>query len=151
MNSLNKVQLIGNLTIDPEVKQTPNGQFVANFNLATNRVWKDSAGQKQEQTEYHAIVVWGKLAEIVQQYLWKGKKVYVEGRLSTRSWEDQTGQKKYKTEIVAESLIMLWWKSDWVHSDVIDDNEDFWNDEKPVKKTSAPKQEQEINIEDIPF
>ncbi|HBY75025.1 MAG: single-stranded DNA-binding protein [Candidatus Woesearchaeota archaeon] len=78
MNSLNKVQLIGNLTADPEVRQTPNGQYVANFSMATNRVWKDSAGMKQEQVEFHNIVVWGKLAEIVEQYVKKGKKIYIE-------------------------------------------------------------------------
>jgi single-strand DNA-binding protein len=78
MNSLNKVQLIGNITADPEVRQTPNGQFVANFSLATNRTWKDASGVKQEQSEFHNVVVWGKLAEIVDQYVKKGKKIYVE-------------------------------------------------------------------------
>ena len=78
MNSLNKVQLIGNLTAEPEVKQTPNGQYVANFSIATNRTWKDNSGMKQEQVEFHNIVIWGKLAEIVQTYLVKGQKVYIE-------------------------------------------------------------------------
>lgn len=107
MNSLNKVQLIGNLTAEPEVKQTPNGQFVANFTIATNRQWRDSAGMEQKQTEFHPIVVWGKLAEICQSYVKKGHKIYIEGRLQTRSWDDPSGQKRYKTEVVADNIIML--------------------------------------------
>ncbi|HRI35892.1 MAG TPA: single-stranded DNA-binding protein [bacterium] len=107
MNSLNRVQIIGNLTADPEVRETPSGQKVATVSVATNRTWKDQAGIRQEQVEYHNIVFWGRLAEIVEQYCQKGKKVYVEGRLQTRSWEDQAGVKKYRTEIVAENLILL--------------------------------------------
>ncbi|EKE27964.1 MAG: hypothetical protein ACD_3C00116G0001, partial [uncultured bacterium (gcode 4)] len=108
MNSLNKVQLIWNVTADPEIKQTPNGQFVANFNIATNRTWKDASWMKQDQSEFHSIVIWGKLAEIVQQYVQKGKKIYIEWRIQTRSWEDQTGQKRYKTEVVGDNIILLW-------------------------------------------
>jgi single-strand DNA-binding protein len=107
MNSLNKVQLIGNMTADAEIRETPNGQKVASFNLATNRTWKDAAGAKQEQVEYHSVSAWAGLASIIEQYTGKGKKVYVEGRLQTRSWDDPSGQKRYKTEIVAENIILL--------------------------------------------
>ncbi len=105
---LNKVFLIGNLGRDPEVRSTPSGQPVANFTLATSRRWKDKSGQRQEQTEWHNIVVWGKQAEIAGQYLTKGKQIYVEGRLQTRSWDDKTsGEKKYRTEIVCDNFQML--------------------------------------------
>lgn len=107
MNSLNKVQLIGNMTADAEIRETPNGQKVASFSIATNRVWKDAAGAKQEQVEFHNISAWAGLASIIEQYTGKGKKVYVEGRLQTRSWDDTAGQKRYKTEVVAENIILL--------------------------------------------
>jgi len=105
--NLNKAMIIGNLTRDPEVKTTPSGQNVATFSVATNRVWTSAQGQKQEAVEYHNIVAWGKLAEICGQYLNKGKKVYVEGRIQTRDWQGQDGVKRYKTEIVIENMIML--------------------------------------------
>jgi single-strand DNA-binding protein len=105
---LNKVMLIGNLGRDPEVRSTPSGQPVATFTLATNRRWKDKNGQRQEQTEWHNIVVWGKQAEIAGQYLTKGKQIYLEGRLQTRSWDDrQSGEKKYRTEVVCDNFQML--------------------------------------------
>ena len=105
---VNKVILIGNLGRDPEVRSTPSGQPVASFTVATSRRWRDKNNQKQEQTEWHNIVVWGKQAEIAGQYLTKGKQVYIEGRLQTRSWEDrQSGEKKYRTEIVCDSFQML--------------------------------------------
>jgi single-strand DNA-binding protein len=105
---VNKVILIGNLGRDPEVRSTQSGQPVASFTLATNRRWRDKAGNKQEETEWHNIVVWGKQAEIAGQYLKKGKQIYLEGRLQTRSWEDrQSGEKKYKTEIVCDNFQML--------------------------------------------
>ena len=97
---LNKVQIIGNITQDIELKQTPNGQSVCSFSVATNRNWKDANGMRQEQAEFHNLVFWGKLAEIAGEYLQKGKKVYVEGRLQTRNWEAQDGTKRYRTEIV---------------------------------------------------
>ena len=102
MNSLNKVQIIGNLTRDPEFKQLDTGNTVANIGVATSRKFKD-----EEKTEFHNVVVWGKLAEICHYYLKKGKKVYFEGRLETRSWEDDSGKKNYRTEIIAEEMIML--------------------------------------------
>ena len=106
--SLNKVILIGNLGKDPEVSYTPSGIAVAKFSLATGERWKDAEGNFQEKTEWHNIVAWRKLAEICGQYLKKGSKAYIEGKLQTRSWDDKnTGVKKYMTEIVADNLIML--------------------------------------------
>jgi single-strand DNA-binding protein len=105
---VNKVILIGNLGRDPEVRSTPSGQSVASFTLATNRRWRDKMGNRQEETEWHNIVVWGKQAEIAGQYLKKGKQIYLEGRIQTRSWEDkQSGEKKYKTEIICDNFQML--------------------------------------------
>ncbi len=105
---VNKVLLIGNLGRDPEVRTTPSGQSVASFTLATSRRWKDRDGNRQEQTEWHNIVVWGKQAETASQYLTKGKQIYVEGRIQTRSWDDKTsGEKKYRTEIVCDNFQML--------------------------------------------
>lgn len=102
---LNKVFLYGNLTRDPEVKALPSGTQVANFSIATNRVYKDKNGQKQESVEFHNIVAFGKLAELIGQYLKKGRPIFVEGRIQTRSWDDQTsGQKRYKTEVVLENF-----------------------------------------------
>jgi len=106
--SLNKVILIGNLGKDPEVSYTPSGIPVAKFSMATSERWKDAEGNFQEKTEWHNIVAWRNLAEIIGQYLKKGSKAYIEGKLQTRSWDDKnTGVKKYMTEIVADNLIML--------------------------------------------
>lgn len=105
---LNKVMLIGNLGGDPEMRTIPSGQTVANFTLATSETFKDSSGNQQERTEWHRIVAWGRLAEICGQYLKKGRQVYVEGRIQTRSWDDQkTGEKKYATDIVISDMQML--------------------------------------------
>lgn len=106
-NSLNKVQLIGNVVKDPEVKETPNGQKVATFTLATNRYWKDPQGNKQEETEYHNIVVWRSSAELAEKYVVKGKKLYIEGYNKTRSWDREDGSKAYRTEVVCENMIFL--------------------------------------------
>ena len=103
--NLNKVFLVGNLTSDPELRNTPTGQSVCNFRIATNRIWNDKAtGQQQQKTEYHSIVAWRRLAEIASQFLKKGSLVLIEGRLETRSWEDPTGNKRYRTEIIAERM-----------------------------------------------
>lgn len=102
--NLNKVLLIGRLTQDPEVRTTPGGQQVSTFSVATNRVWIDQSGQKQEKTEFHNVVSWRKLAERVGKYLIKGQEVFVEGRMETRSWEGPDGAKKYRTEIVADRV-----------------------------------------------
>lgn len=102
---LNKVYLIGNLTRDPELKSLPTGNKVTSFSVATNRVWKDANGAKQESVEFHNVVVFGRQAETSAQYLKKGQQVMVEGRIQTRSWDDKTtNEKKYRTEIVAESV-----------------------------------------------
>jgi len=104
---LNKAMVIGNLTRDPELRTTQSGQQVASFGVATNRQWKNAAGEKQEQAEFHDIVAWGKLAEICSQYLAKGRKAYFEGRLQTQQWEAQDGSKRQRTEIIAEDMILL--------------------------------------------
>ena len=104
---LNKVMIIGRLTRDPEMRTTPNGANVCSFSVATGFNWTDQSGQKKEQTEFHNVVAWRKLADIVAQYLKKGSQVYIEGRLQTRSWDGQDGKKNYRTEIVAENMIML--------------------------------------------
>jgi single-strand DNA-binding protein len=104
--NLNKVFLIGNLTRDPEARTTTSGHSVANFGVATNRIFTDAAGQRQKQAEFHHVVAFGKLAEICNQYLNKGKLVMIEGRLNTRSWEGQDGVKRFRTEIIAERMQM---------------------------------------------
>lgn len=139
--NLNKALIIGNLTRDPEVRTTTGGANVASFGVATSRRWKDkTSGEPKEQTEFHNLVAWGRLSEIVAQYLKKGSKVYVEGRLQTRSWEDQTGTKKYRTEIIAENLIML-------------DRPGTSGSAAPAAPPASPTapEEEEINVEDIPF
>ena len=104
----NKAFLLGNLGRDPEVRSLPSGQPVANFPMATSRKWRDREGNQQEQTEWHQIVCFGRLAEIAGQYLTKGKQVFVEGRIQTRSWDDRTsGEKRYRTEVVADNFQML--------------------------------------------
>jgi single-strand DNA-binding protein len=102
--SLNKAFIIGRLTRDPESRTTPNGQRVTSISVATNRTFKDKDGNKQEQVEFHNVVIWGRLAEIASQYLIKGQETMIEGRIQTRSWDGKDGAKKYRTEIVAESL-----------------------------------------------
>jgi len=104
----NKVFLLGNLGRDPEVRSLPSGQPVANFSMATSRKWRDRDGNQQEQTEWHFVVCFGRLAEIAGQYLTKGKQVFVEGRLQTRSWDDRnSGEKRYRTEVIADNFQML--------------------------------------------
>ena len=111
--SVNKVILIGNLGKDPEVKYTPQGTAVARLTVATNERYKDKAGEWQDRTEWHNVVLWQRLAEIAGEYLKKGGKVYIEGRLQTRSWDDkQTNQKKYMTEVVANDLVLLSGRAD---------------------------------------
>lgn len=105
--SLNRAQIIGNITRDPEVRQTPSGQSVTSFGVATNFSWKDSSGQQQTKTEFHNVVAWRRLAEICGQYLRKGSKVYIDGRLQTRDWEGEDGVRRYRTEIIVDNMIML--------------------------------------------
>lgn len=105
--NLNKAMIIGNLTRDPEIRTTPSGQTVASFAVATNFVWTDQSGQKRDKAEFHNVVAWRRLAEICGQYLKKGSKIYIEGRMQTRDWVGQDGIKRYRTEIIAENMIML--------------------------------------------
>lgn len=106
-SGLNKVMIIGRLGNDPEVRYTSNGGAVANFNMATNESWVDKSGAKQERTEWHRVVVWGKLGELCGQYLAKGRQAFVEGRLQTREWTDKEGGKRYTTEVVAQNIQFL--------------------------------------------
>lgn len=141
--------IIGNLTRDPELRTTPNGQNVCNFAVATSSQWTDGSGQKQERTEYHNIVAWGKLADICSQYLNKGKKVYVEGRLQTRDWEAQDGSKRSRTEIVAENMIML--DRAGAPGSAPRSNEPTVTPTSPSPSVDKGVGDQEIRIEDIPF
>ena len=163
--NLNKVFLIGRLAVDPEARTTNTGQQVVNFRVATNRVWTNQSGEKQEQVEFHTIVAWGKLAEIISQYLKKGSLVMVEGRLQTKSWVGQDTVKRYRTEIVAEGLQM------GPRSATTATSQNF-RDESSQTKPSSPApveesipvinenepiitndeiEEKEINVKDIPF
>lgn len=135
---VNKVILIGNLGRDPEVRATQAGTTVANLSIATNRRWTDKEGQRQEETEWHTVVVFGRQAEIAQQYLTRGRRVYVEGRIQTRSWEDKsTGETRYRTEIVCENFQMLGQRRSGVEGEV--GGED------------TPEGEPEPEDDDIPF
>ena len=107
MGSVNKVILVGNLGRDAELRYTPGGAAVATLNLATTEVWNDKSGQRQEKTEWHRIVLWGKSAESLAEYLTKGKQIYVEGRLQTRQWDDKDGNKRYTTEIRGDRIVLL--------------------------------------------
>ncbi|OGM00701.1 hypothetical protein A2480_04680 [Candidatus Uhrbacteria bacterium RIFOXYC2_FULL_47_19] len=144
--NLNRAMIIGNLTRDPELRTTPNGQNVATFGVATNHTWTDSSGQRQEKAEFHNIVAWGKLAEICSQYLGKGRKVYIEGRLQTREWESQDGAKRNRTEIVAENMIML--DRAGAGSAPAMATQTATATAQPANTTSG---EEEIRVEDIPF
>ncbi len=156
---LNKAMIIGRLTADPESRTTPQGTAVATYSVATNFVWTDGSGQKQEKVEYHNIVVWRKLAEICSQYLRKGSKVYIEGRLQTRSWDGQDGVKRYRTEVVADNMIML----DRAGANASGGNtgggsaaaqpskNNFPETELPTINQSDENDETEIKVENIPF
>lgn len=139
---LNKVMIIGRVTRDIEARTTPTGQSVASFSVATNLRWKDQQGQLQEKVEFHNIVAWRKLADICKQYLRKGSKVYIEGRLQTRSWQDQQGVTKYRTEIVTDNMIML------------DSKGSGGGTPSPADAEAQPppaSNEEEIKVENIPF
>lgn len=152
---LNKVMLIGRLTRDPESRTTPQGTTVTNFSLATSRVWKDQAGKQQEATEFHNVVAWRRLGEICAQYLKKGRQIYLEGHLQTRSWDDKTsGQKKYRTEIVADNMIMLGSKGEMGGGTSFEAPENKSQSEPApamAMAASLPVSDEEIRIEDIPF
>ena len=144
--NLNKAMIIGNLTRDPEMRTTPSGQHVTSFSVATNLIWTDASGEKQKKAEFHNIVAWRKLGEICAQYLHKGNKVYIEGRLQTRDWEGQDGVKRYRTEIIADNMIMLDTKGSGTSSSnpppaTTDD----------YSQPEASRVADEIQVEDIPF
>ncbi len=147
--NLNKAMIIGNVVRDPEMRTTPNGQNVTSFSVATNMVWKDSNGEKQEKVEFHNVVAWRRLAEITDQYLKKGSKVYIEGRLQTRNWDDPSGVKKYRTEIVADNMIMLDNKSS--NSNEGYNNNNYKVKDEPKEVNNKEPKIEEVNVEDIPF
>lgn len=132
MASLNKIQIIGNLGDNPEVRYLESGTAVTNFSMATTENWKDKNGNKQEKTEWHKIVAWGKLAEICGEYLHKGKQVYIEGRIETEEWEDKEGNKRYTTKVIANTMQMLGSKGDS-------------QEPAPTGSNNAP------DLDDIPF
>ena len=152
MKDLNMVFLMGNLTRDPELRYTPNGQAVTSMTIATNRQWTDKdSGDKKDQAEFTDVVVWGKMAENVANYLKKGRRVHVIGRLQTRNWEAQDGSKKYKTEVIATDVTFLDRAGEGAAPSY--EGVDVVPDEKPAKGKGAKPEttEEEINIEDIPF
>lgn len=159
--SLNRVQLIGNMTRDPELRYTPNGTAVCSFGLATNRSWVTDTGEKREETEFHRIVAWNKLAELCSQFLVKGRKVYVEGRLSTRSWTTQEGVQRTTTEVVIDNMILLDQRRVSQEETQVSDKEETETKVKTGKsepKSKSPKKEkqeeesqEEVAPDDIPF
>lgn len=158
--NLNRAMIIGNLTRDPEVRNTATGKQVASFSVATNRVWKNDAGVKQEEVEYHNIVAWGRLAEIAGQYLKKGRKIYVEGRLKTRDWVGQDGVKRNRTEIIADNFILLdrapagsapMSGGDAASAYARPTETPSAQATEMTSKANAAVVEEEIKIEDIPF
>lgn len=167
---LNKVQIIGRATQDPETRTTPSGVSVTSFSVATNLIWTNPNGERQEKAEFHNIVAWRRLAEICGQYLKKGKQVYIEGRLQTRNWEGQDGVRRYRTEIIADSMILLGSpagrsaeetaplpkeppveevKEEPVAEEIIEKEEDSQNEEGKEEKNESKSDE--IKIEDMPF
>ncbi|MDR3764483.1 MAG: single-stranded DNA-binding protein [Acidobacteriota bacterium] len=150
--SVNKVILIGNLGKDPELKHTSSGTAVATVTLATNDRYKDKSGEWQDRTEWHNVVLWARLAEIASEYLKKGRNVYIEGRLQTRSWEDKQGQKRYTTEVVASDLVLLGGGrgEDGSGGGGRSARSDF-DQSGPGEFDSAPARATEITDDDIPF
>jgi len=142
--NLNKVILIGRLVVDPELRSTPSGQQVCSFRLATNRIWTDNSGQKQEKTEFHNIVLWRKTAEIASRYLTKGSLVLIEGRLQTRNWQDSSGNQRYRTEIIGER-IQLGPRS--AGKSVPSERPE----ETPPQEDIPVVEENDIDVKDIPF
>lgn len=158
--SLNKVQLIGNLTRDPELRYTPSGAAVCTLGLATNRQWVTESGEKKEDAEFHKLVAWNKLAEICSQLLKKGRKIYVEGRLQTRKWQGQDGVEKQTTEIVISDMIILDPKGTVATADEFDVPESVGDmpvtdetpkEEKPKKAKKEEKKKEDEADEEIPF
>lgn len=142
VNSVNKVILVGRLGRDPEVKFTQGGVALARFSMATDETWKDQNGERQQRTEWHNIIAWRKLAEICGQYLTKGRLVYIEGRLQTRSWEDREGNKRYTTEIQADNMVMLGGKGEEEQAPAAS---------APPPPSATTRSEPEMGDDDIPF
>ena len=159
--SLNRAQIIGNLTRDPELRQIPGGQVVATFGIATNFSWNDQSGQKQQKVEFHNIVAWRKLGEICGQYLKKGSKIFIEGRLQTRDWEGEDGVKRYRTEIIADNMIMLDRKGDAVSgsfsNDMVEDRTAGGISEPEVINVGSDNvavsggKDDDVSLDDLPF
>jgi len=149
MSGVNKVILVGNLGSDPTVRFAANGTAVANFNIATTERFNNKAGEREERTEWHRVVAWGRLAEICQQYLKKGKQVYIEGRLQTRQWEDQQGQKRYTTEVVARDMQMLGRVGD--QGDVPSGGGDYPSDEPMPASAGGGGGGGSADDDDLPF
>ena len=150
--SVNKVIILGRLGQDPELKYTPSGAAVCNFSLATSESWNDKAtGQKQERTEWHRIVVWGKLAELCNQYLSKGRQAFVEGKIQTRSWEDKDGNKRYTTEIAANTVQFIGGRDTAGVSTGYDNSDNF--NQAPAQETQDYNVSTDANFasDDIPF
>ncbi len=147
---LNKVMLIGNLTRDAEIRSTASGQPVASFTVVTNLVWTDQTGQRQEKAEFHNVVAWKRLADICRQYLHKGSKVYVEGRLQTRDWVAQDNTKRYRTEVIADNIIMLD-RAGGTTGPFTPPPSEGEESELPTESIPENPEEEEIKIEDIPF
>lgn len=160
--SLNRVQLIGNLTRDPELRYTPQGTAVCSFSIATNRSWTTDSGEKKEEADFHRIVAWNKLAELCSQFLAKGRKVYVEGRLTTRNWTGQDGAQKSTTEVIISDMILLdnSGRNAGQAAEKSEPAEESEPEEKPKAKKGAKKveeeeapapSEEEVAPDDIPF
>jgi single-strand DNA-binding protein len=171
----NKAIIVGNLTRDPETRTLPSGQTVASFGVATNRIWNDQNGNRQQATEFHNVVAFGKLADICSRYLNKGRLVLIEGRLQTRSWEDQSGNKKYRTEIVADNM-QMGPRTDFAASEAkkptspeesapltqeeipvieaeepIEENENTKKNENEETNNLTPEKKEEVDVKNIPF
>lgn len=150
--SLNKVTLIGNMTRDPELRYTPQGTAVCTFGLATNRTWVTDGGDKKEETEWHRIVAWNKLAELCSQLLFKGRRIYVEGRLQTRQWTGQDGQPRQATEIVIEDMIVLDTKRQGEEGGPFEMPADNQGEAAPMAETEKPEKVDSAQVaDDIPF
>jgi single-strand DNA-binding protein len=157
MTDFNQAIVLGNVTKDLEMRYTPNGQAVVSFSVATNRKWNNQEGQSQEATEFHNVVAWGKLAEICNQILYKGRKVLIVGRIQTRSWEGQDGVKRYTTEIVADHVSATGAPRSQGESAIVNNvsSEPSSKNEAPsttkIEPKTTKKNDEEIDLDDIPF
>ena len=149
--SLNKVTLIGNVGKDPELRFTPNNRPVASIPLATSDSWKDNTGKQMERTEWHNLVLWDRLAEIVRDYVKKGAKIYVEGRLQSRSWEDQNGLKRYTTEVIVRDLILLSGRDSMSGGGSGSQQMSNSGNAGSVSESAYPDDEYANNDDDLPF